>query len=107
MKRSVKRINATAFGRELIAGLKEAAAYKRGEIALPTREVDPMPPARIKAIRKATAKSARDFERRYHVPARTLEGWEQGRRRPDIAARILLAVIEKEPEAVERALLND
>jgi len=37
------------------------------------------------------------------VPARTVEGWEQGKK-VDVAARVLLTVIEKEPEAVERAL---
>jgi len=30
--------------------------------------------------------------------------WEQGRSQPDSAARAYLMVIEREPEAVERAL---
>lgn len=30
--------------------------------------------------------------------------WEQGRRRPSGAARVLLTVIAHEPEAIERAL---
>jgi hypothetical protein len=34
----------------------------------------------------------------------TVQAWEQGRRRPDRTARILLAVIAREPEAVRRAL---
>jgi putative transcriptional regulator len=93
----------TDFGRELIGSLKEALAYKRGEIALPTRVIEPMPAARIKAIRKSVSKSPREFESRFGVPARTLEGWEQGRK-IDVAARVLLTVIEKDPEAVERAL---
>jgi len=33
-----------------------------------------------------------------------LQNWEQGRRRPDGAARALLRVIERESEAVLRAL---
>ncbi len=40
---------------------------------------------------------------RFGIPARTLEGWEQGRA-IDATARVLLSVIEKEPGAVERAL---
>lgn len=94
----------TQFGADLLEAMKEVAAWKRGEIALPVREVDPMPPARIKAIRKGAARSAKEFEHKFHVPARTLEGWEQGRRKPDLTARILLTVIERAPEAVERAL---
>lgn len=57
----------------------------------------------MQAIRKAVAKSPKAFERRFGVPARTLEGWEQGRR-VDVAARVLLTVIEHDPDAVARAL---
>lgn len=91
-------------GLEIEAGLREAIAHRRGEIGLPTRNVDPMPPERVKAIRKAVAKSPKEFETRFGIPARTIEGWEQGRRQPDPASRILLKVIEREPAAVERAL---
>ena len=94
----------TEFGRQLIEGLREALAYKRGEIDLPGRIIETMPATRVKEIRRKVAKSPKEFERRFHIPARTLEGWEQGRRAPDVAARVLLTVIEKDPEAVERAL---
>jgi putative transcriptional regulator len=93
----------TKFGLALEESLREALAWKRGEIALPSRTVEPMTPKRVKAIRKSVAKSPREFERRFGVPARTIEGWEQGKK-VDVAARVLLTVIEKEPEAVERAL---
>lgn len=93
----------TKFGLALEESLREALAWKRGDLDLPTRAFDRMPPARVKAIRKSVAKSPREFERRFGVPARTVEGWEQGKK-IDVAARVLLTVIEKEPEAVERAL---
>ena len=93
----------TEFGDRLIDGLKEALAWKRGEIDLPTHAIDLMPPARVKAIRKRLAKSPKAFEKRFGIPARTLEGWEQGRG-VDATSRILLTVIERDPEAVERAL---
>ena len=93
----------TKFGLALEESLREALAYKRGEIELETRTIELMTPKRVKAIRKSVAKSPREFERRFGVPARTVEGWEQGKQ-VDVAARVLLTVIEKEPEAVERAL---
>ncbi|HEY4940264.1 MAG TPA: hypothetical protein VII56_02455 [Rhizomicrobium sp.] len=96
----------TELGLAIEEGLREAIAWKRGEIELDVRTVEPMTPARVKAIRKAAAKSPRAFERRFGVPARTMEGWEQGKK-VDVAARVLLTVIEKEPEAVERALAED
>jgi len=93
----------TKLGLAIEEGLREALAWKRGEIELETRIIEVMTPKRVKAIRKSVAKSPREFERRFGVPARTLEGWEQGKK-VDVAARVLLTVIEKEPEAVERAL---
>jgi putative transcriptional regulator len=93
----------TEFGAELIEALKEVRAHRRGEISLPTRIVDPMPAERVKEIRKSVAKSSREFERRFGVPARTLEGWEQGRK-VDATGRALLSVIAHAPEAVEQAV---
>ena len=96
----------TEFGLRLEKSLREVLAWKRGEIELDVRTIEPMTPARVKAIRKASAKSPRAFEKRFGVPARTVEGWEQGKK-VDVAARVLLTVIEKEPEAVERALAEE
>lgn len=93
-----------SFGDGLLEGLREAAAWKRGDLALETVCIDPMPPARIQAIRRSVARSAREFEARFGIPAATLNNWEQGRRTPDPAARALLMVIEREPDAVLRAL---
>jgi len=95
----------TQFGRDLIASLKEAVAHKQGKIVLSTRVIDEMSAARVKEIRKKVAKSPKEFERRFGVPARTVEGWEQ-KKKIGVAERILLRVIEKDPEAVERALAS-
>lgn len=93
----------TELGLALEESLKEALAWKRGEIALEVINIDPMPASRIKAIRKRYAKSTRAFEKRFGIPAATMNNWEQGRRKPDPAARILLKAIDLEPEAVEKA----
>ncbi len=93
----------TRFGRDLEEALKEALAWKRGELALETVNIDPLPAERIRAIRKSVAKSAKEFERRFGIPAATVSNWEQGRRIPDPASRLLLKVIEQAPEIVERA----
>lgn len=90
----------TKFGSDLLDALKEVRAHRRGEIALPTRIADVISAQRVKAIRTSLAKSPKDFERRFGIPARTIEGWEQGRKL-DIAASILMTMIEKSPEAVE------
>ncbi len=95
------------FGEALIEALEEVVAWKRGEIELEVVEYpDPMPAAQIKAIRKKVARSTKDFERRFGIPASTLNNWEQGRRRPDPASRLLLRVIEAAPETVEKVAKN-
>lgn len=92
------------IGEALLDSLSEVAAWKRGEIELPTRRVDPMPPKRIRAIRRSVARTARDFERQFGISAATLSNWEQGRCSPDLAARALLIIIEREPGAALRAM---
>lgn len=92
----------TDLGKTLEEGLREALAWKRGELALETVNIDPMPAERIRAIRKRVAKSAKDFERRFGIPAATINNWEQGRRKPDPAGRLLLQTIDAAPELVEK-----
>src|SRR5271154_4881710 len=73
----------TPFGEALLEGLREAVARKRGKVALPVRNAPSLTAERVKAIRKSVAKTSREFSRRFDIPVRTLEGWEQGRRQPD------------------------
>lgn len=86
----------------LVEGLREALAWKRGELALETVNVDPMPPERVKSIRKGVAKSTADFEKRFGIPAATMNNWEQGRRALDPTARLLLKIIEQAPDVAEK-----
>jgi putative transcriptional regulator len=92
----------TALGKALEEGLGEARAWKRGEAALEVVNIDPMPAERIRTIRKKVAKSAKEFERRFGIPAATINNWEQGRRKPDPAGRLLLQVIDAAPDIVEK-----
>ncbi|MBI3695349.1 MAG: helix-turn-helix domain-containing protein [Acidobacteria bacterium] len=47
------------------------------------------------------------FAARFGISPATLRNWEQGRRLPEGPARVLLAIIDREPEAVQRALSSD
>lgn len=92
----------TTFGQDLIASAKEASAIARGE-AEPGRVFSP-PEVDVAAIRKRSGLSQDRFAKRFGFSAGAVRDWEQGRRRPDPAARTLLLVIDREPEAVDRAL---
>jgi putative transcriptional regulator len=58
-------------------------------------------------IRERTGLSQSDFARRYGFSKRTLQEWEQMRREPTGAARVLLTIIERIPKQVERALKDE
>lgn len=45
-----------------------------------------------------------EFAERFFLPLGTIRDWEQGKKRPDSAARVLLRVIERNPEAVIKAM---
>lgn len=58
----------------------------------------------IQAVRARTGLSQPQFAERYHINVGRLRDLEQGRTQPDSAMLAYLAVIEREPEAVARAL---
>ena len=94
----------TKVGREVEGALGEVLAHVRGEVDLPCRIVDDPSAERILALRKRMKLSRQKFADRFGLDARAVQDWEQGRRLPDRAARVLLTVIERNPKAVERAL---
>jgi putative transcriptional regulator len=94
----------SALGRRVIKGLRQALAHTRGELELPEFSVAVPEHVDVARLRRALRLSQRAFARRFGLDVTAVHAWEQGRRRPDRAARILLAVIAKEPEAVRRAL---
>ena len=93
----------TEFGRELIASLQEAAAILRGELEpgrvhLPPGSID------VRAIRERLGLSRPAFAERFGLAVAAVRDWEQGLRRPDPAARVLLMVIGRSPDTVAEAV---
>ncbi len=92
------------LGNEVEEALGEVLKHVHGDIDLPCRIVDDPTADRIRALRKRLKLSRQKFADRFGLDARALQDWEQGRRVPDRSARVLLTVIDHDPEAVERAL---
>lgn len=93
----------TEFGRDLIASMQEAAAIVRGEkeparVHLPPGAID------VRAIRERLGVSRAAFAERFGLAVAAVRDWEQGLRRPDPAARVLLMVIARSPEVVAEAV---
>ena len=98
------RAKKTAFGTELVEGMRLVLAHQRGKVEL--EQVWPKP-IDVKAIRKRVKMSQAEFARAYGISKRALQEWEQGGRQPDSAARAYLTVIAKKPAVVRRALAGD
>ena len=60
--------------------------------------------SRVRRLRQKLNLSQPAFAERFQIPVASLRDWEHGRRMPDAATRAYLIVIEREPEAVQRAL---
>jgi putative transcriptional regulator len=58
----------------------------------------------VRRIRGKVSMSQSEFADHFGVSVRTIQDWEQGRRVPTGASRAFLIVIDREPEAVYRAL---
>lgn len=86
-------------------GLKEAIAHARGEGSATIHEID-IPEADVQAIRARTGLSQAEFARSIGVKKSTLLNWEQRRRSPEGPARVLLALIDRDPGIVQRTLAS-
>jgi putative transcriptional regulator len=91
------------IGKEIIQGLEEFKAWKRGEKKLRTIDVDMPRAVDVPAIRKTLGLSQPEFARFMGVSVGTLRNWEQERREPQGPARSLLLVAKKQPAAVIKA----
>jgi putative transcriptional regulator len=96
-----------AAGNSILAGLEDALAYAQGDTTRGTAHAVRAPASvDVKAIRTRLGLTQAAFARRYGFELSSIRNWEQGRRQPEGPARVLLLVIDKEPDAVHRALAS-
>jgi putative transcriptional regulator len=92
-----------AFDR-IQAGLDDARAFLEGTGDRRRYKVHVPQKMDVKKIRKRLGLSQEAFAETYGFALSAVRDWEQGRRTPERSARILLKIVEKEPDAVTRAL---
>ena len=83
---------------ELLDSIKQGGEIIRGEKE-PSREFNFKNPD-VRLIRKRYGLSQNKFSQLLGISPSTLRNWEQGRRRPEGPARVLLLIAEKHPEAI-------
>lgn len=89
---------------ELLESVRQGGEILRGE----------RPPSRtfsfeeldVRSLREKHGLSQSRFAAMMGISVGTLRNWEQGRRKPEGSARVLLKVVEKHPEAVFDVVAN-
>lgn len=87
---------------KLVSSIREAGEIKAGK-RNPSRVYEIEPPS-IKDVREKLNVSQSEFAIMIGVSVRTLQNWEQGRRKPEGPAKALLRVASRNPQAVLDAL---
>ena len=83
------------IGQEILAGINELKAGRVG------RKHVVLTPEEIKAIRARIGVSQSAFAVLMNISVRTVQDWEQGRRRPEGPAQSLLAIASARPEVMQ------
>jgi putative transcriptional regulator len=96
----------TKFGKELIEALGEALDHARGKRTKTKTHRLAITPIDVKSIRSKLRLTQDQMSSLLGVSLSGYRKWEQGERRPQGAARTLLKVMEREPEAVLKSVLR-
>ncbi len=92
---------------EIVEGFDALAAVRSGKHTLRTHEAEMLPlpeitASELRALRERLDLSRPLFARYLRTNPRTLENWEQGRARPNAQAALLIKLVERYPDTVER-----
>ena len=93
-------------GTRILKSLNEAVRWAKGEDILGVKVSYVRVPNKldVKAIRTRLGMSQTKFANSFGFSASTLRNWEQGTRKPETTARILLTIIERAPAIVQKVL---
>ena len=90
------------IGQEILEGVRDIKAYKTGRKRLHTHTLkEPAPP---QVIRTRLNLSQAAFAGLMGVSLRTVQDWEQGRRKPSGPAEALLRIAEQKPRVFAELL---
>jgi putative transcriptional regulator len=84
---------------ELLQSVKEATAIERGKVK-PSRTFEVKTGNDVVRVRSGLGLSQHKFARLLGISENTLQNWEQGRRKPAGAAKVLLKVAARHPQAI-------
>jgi putative transcriptional regulator len=91
-------------GEEILQGAREALASVKGDAT--AVRVTIIPRIDVGEIRRRLKMTQAEFSRAFSLSLDSVKNWEQGHRVPEGPAKVLLAVIAKNPQAVQNALAS-
>ncbi len=103
-KKNKKGRKVSEAGQSIIRGLNEAIAWAQGEAVEAKAHTIHIPVVDTREVRESLHLSQAAFAEKFGFPLATIRNWEQGRREPELPAKILLAVIARHPQIVEQVL---
>ena len=89
---------------ELLQSVEQAGKIKTGQSALARKTTIDEPD--VTAIRERYKMTQQEFSSLLGISVGTLRNWEQGRRKPQGPAKVLLRIAEKKPKAILDSLLS-
>lgn len=96
------------IGNEIIEGLEESIKHMRGQKThVRVHKVEIPDDIDVKTIRKNLSLTRQEFADCYGFSIRTLQHWEQGSRHPHGPARVLLLLLQREPQTIQNILLKN
>src|SRR4030043_833806 len=90
--------------KELLESVKQGSAIIKGTVK-PLRTFE-FPESEVRKIREQYGLSQDKFATLMGISVATLRNWEQGRRKPDGPARVLLRVAATHPDALLDIIVN-
>ncbi|THK42599.1 helix-turn-helix domain-containing protein [Methylophaga sp. SB9B] len=95
---SNETLSAEELGNKLLQSVKE---MKEGKAA---RGVSRVEPNEVAEARSKTGLTQLEFAEVLHISPRTLQEWEQGRRKPSGPAKALIEIASRHPEIIREDL---
>ena len=87
-------------GDKIISGLEEALQHASGALAVKERHIRAASFIDVRNIRRRLALTQQAFAAQFGFSVAAVRHWEQGSRVPETSARLLLTLIDRDPDYV-------
>jgi putative transcriptional regulator len=90
---------------DLTSALEQVEQYKKGNTS-GSKVMNFEDTVDVRQIRENCSMTQEEFSKSFGVSLSTLQGWEQGRRKPEGPARVLLKMIMSKPLVVKELITS-